>query len=449
MRLDSYTVVVAAGLLGACGSSATSSPAPGSDTQQVPDAGSAAPTPVADAAPAVPPADNGAPSTTYPAFKPDMPQLQDNGGDTLKTPVFVTVTWPGEPNADYYESFGDGLGATDYWTAVTGEYGIGPGASGATNHVRMKAALAASVSDADLDALVDLNASAGAGADASKWPAPTTNTVYILYLPTTSTLKLTGVGDACSVGVGGYHAATQTGHVSYAIVPQCTNSGAQLKNYTTFSASHELAEAALDARPESSGFGWFGLDDAHASWTVFQQNQVENGDLCEAYRDSIFQTTGDKSGNFKFYVQRQWSNKSVLAGHNPCVPATATYFNTTLLKPEPITVDLSGQPYMASAKTKATGVQIAVGETRTFQIGFFSDAAAPAWTIAASEGSPFQQTKPTNLEITLDKTSGQNGEKANVTVKVNKLGAERSELVVITSSVGQVQHSLPILIGSP
>ena len=51
------------------------------------------------------PVDHGAPSDTYPAFPPDMPQLQNNGGAVLAHPVIVTVTWPNEPNADAFEQF--------------------------------------------------------------------------------------------------------------------------------------------------------------------------------------------------------------------------------------------------------------------------------------------------------------------------------------------------------
>lgn len=455
MRMYFFSVIVSAGLasaLAACGGSGASDAA-----STPPDAGSASPDsgetttpPVRDAGTTVPPVDNGGPSTTYPAFKPDVPQLQNQGGDTLKAAHIVTVTWAGDSNADYYEKFGDGLGDTDYWAAVTAEYGVGAAKSAAADHVRMQTPLAATINTAQLDAFVATNATGGAGADPSKWPAATKDTVYILYLPTTSALTVEGQGEACSIGVGGYHAATETGKIAYAIVPQCTQAGAQLKDYTTFSASHELAEAALDTRPDpnGSGFGWYGVDDAHSSWAIYMNNQVENGDLCEVYQDSIFQSTGDRSGTFNYFVQRQWSNKSILAGHSPCVPAAGVYFNTTLIKPEAITVDLSKAPYYGSARTAATGVQIAVGQTKTFEVGFYSDAKTTPWTLSTTETDAFG-TAAKNLTVTLDKTSGQNGEKANVTVTVNKLGPNKAELLVLKSKQGQASRVMPILIGSP
>src|SRR4051812_35730517 len=127
MKLHSYSLVVATtliGALGACGGSASTDnggapPSPPA-TQGGDDAGP--PVDTADAAPPPPPVDHGSPSDTYPAFKPDVPQLRDNGGGVLKNPKIVTITWPGDTNADGLEAFGDNIGSTKYWAAVTAEY---------------------------------------------------------------------------------------------------------------------------------------------------------------------------------------------------------------------------------------------------------------------------------------------------------------------------------------
>ena len=63
-----------------------------------------------------------------------MPHVVDNGGATLSAPKIVTVTWNADPNQAAFEALGDGIGGSAYWSATTGEYGIGA-ATG--SHVRI------------------------------------------------------------------------------------------------------------------------------------------------------------------------------------------------------------------------------------------------------------------------------------------------------------------------
>ena len=400
-----------------------------------------------DTAPPVPVVDHGAPSSTYPAFKPDIAQLIDNGGDVLKAPVIVTVTFDGDANAADYESFGDGIGGSDYWKTIVSEYGVGPAISGETNHVRMTEKMADSVADTDLDTWVADHATNLA---TSKWPAPTDQTIYVIYLPTTTSLSLNG-SDACTSGIGGYHTSTTVGgkEVAYAILPQCDGGGgggASLLDMTTVSSSHEIGEAATDPHPQTSRPGYYGVDNAHIAWEFFMRNNVENGDLCEVYRDQYLRP---KEPTFGFAVQRQWSNKSALAGHNPCVPApSSAYFNVVPLEPEDVTIDLS--KYGSSKRFKTKGYHVAVGETKSFSVGFYSDAATKGpWTIHATQNTAFGSAKkPLPLDIQIDKADGVNGEKAIITVKVLAAGASKSELLTIVSVLGTQRYYMPLMISS-
>jgi hypothetical protein len=440
-------------LLAACGGSDASTNAnvapQGDDTGVAGDDAA----PVDDAAATPPPVDHGSVSDKYPAFTPDQPMLSSNGGPVLSAPVIVTVTWPGEPNADNFEKLGDKLGGTDYWSAIVSEYGVAPTTSGAPNHVRMTTALAASVNDADLQALVTKSL----GDATSGWPAPTANSVYVLYLPTTTKLMTatgggpgggTTMSEACAAGIGGYHeSVTVNGApVAVAILPQC-NFGQGLSAYenTTLSASHEIAEAATDPEPNDNP-AYFGVDDNHLAYYSFMQFNVEDGDMCEIFRDSALKLpSGDLSG---FYVQRQWSNKSAKAGHNPCVPAPSDpYFNVTPL-------DLTNVKVTFGTQTLTTkGVKIPVNGTGTVTLGFYSDAAAKAWTLSSFEGSlfalgPTGQSTTTNLSVSIDKTSGQNGEKAVATIKVLKAGRNNRELVTFVSRSSTGEHYMPIYVDS-
>ena len=397
--------------------------------------------PVEDTAP---PVDNGAPSDKYPAFKIDMPQLTTNGGDVLKTPVVVSVTFPSEDptHVTAYESFADTLGKSDYWKQIVSEYGVGPTVSATAEHVHNAVDLPSMISDTDIDTWVADHATNFAKYG---WPAPTDQTIYVIYVPQKTGFTFQG-GDVCSSGVGGYHTSTDVGgkQVAYAILPQCDRGGGSIIDETTLSSSHEIGEAATDPHPQSTP-GYTGVDDNHLAWEFFMQFQAENGDLCEVYRDSSYKPTSD--GDFVSVVQRQWSNVSAAAGHNPCVPVPkGAYFNTVPLGLEDITIDLSS--FGSSSKFKTKGYKILKDETKTVSFGFNSDGPTAAWSIKAYEGGAFGPAKTSRLTVTIDKATGQNGEKANVTIKVNSVGKSKSELLTIVSTSGGAKHFMPILIGS-
>lgn len=435
MKTTSSLVLLAALLVG-CGSST------GDDAQNAPPATDDTPpddgTSTTDTPPAgQKPVDHGAPSDKYPAFTPEMGQLVNNGGGVLSSPVIVTVTWPDEPNADTFEKFGDDVGAGKYWTAVTSEYGVGPAKSGASNHVRMTEAPPAQITDGELRTFVAQHLTAAG----TTWPAATDGSVYILYLPKTTSLMLQGTnGSACEVGVGGYHDSVDVNgkQVAFAIVPQCGSVAS-----VTLSASHELAEASTDPYPRARP-AWTGFDTQHLAWEFFQQFQSENGDACEFYRDSAL-----KDSDVPYVVQRQWSNKSALAGHDPCVPTLAgeVYFNVTPLQVEPTEIDLS---QLGGGKQYTSGYTVHVNETKTIPLGFYSDAPKDAWTIRAVEGGVMSHgSANSRLDLSLDVTEGKNGQKAYLTVTVKAQGRTKSELVTIVSSSGGTNHYMPILIGSP
>ena len=140
-----------------------------------------------------PPVDHGAPSDTYPAFKPDMPQLQNNGGDVLSTPVVVTVTFPSEvaSQVPIFEDLGDKIGPSDYWKKITSEYGVGAASGG--GHVHSTADLTSDdASDTGIDNYVADHATNYAKYG---WPAPTDHTIYVLYVPRATAFTFSGSDD--------------------------------------------------------------------------------------------------------------------------------------------------------------------------------------------------------------------------------------------------------------
>jgi hypothetical protein len=406
------------------------------------DSGPATPAPATDptvdqppADPPAPPLDHGAPSETYPAFTPEIGQLVNNGGKILKNPTIVTVTWVGETNVDTFESFGDQLGPSSYWKSVTSEYGVGAAVSGTANHVRIATPAPATMGDADIPTLVQQ----GIASTTAPWPQPTGDSVYIIYIPAGTTFTLSGK-EVCRQGVGGYHDSTKVNGkgVAFAVIPQCGG-----LDESTLSASHELAEASTDPYPMTTP-AYVGFDEDHLAWEFFQQFQSEDGDACEFYRDSAMQAT-----EIPFVVQRQWSNAAAKAGHNPCVPSNPSqkYFSVSPLDQEDIDVDMSA---LGGDVMTTKGYKIKVGETKTFPVGFYSDGPLGKWTISAKSGGIAGGGRSSGgVDLTLDVTEGQNGQKAYVTATVNTAGRTGAELVTIVSQMGSQTHYQPILIGSP
>ncbi len=452
---------VAIGGFAACGGSQPNggAPAPTADAGSTApvDAGGAVTDASAPPVDAAPDADHGAPSTTYPAFHPEVAQIQNNGGPVLTDPVIVTVTWPGataadtDPNVDQLEAFGDAIGSSAYFGSITSEYGVHAGVSGAANHLRILGAAPATLSDQTVDSLVATSAGDPA---TSGWPAPTPNTVYVLYINPATTFSLQGE-EICGQGVGGYHSdtfavtggMTTTTDVAYAIVPRCMfDTTTSAYDTTTESASHEIVEAATDPYGGNVGYGWVGFDQAHLAWDLFQQFQDEIGDACEMYADSFYKAATP----FAYQLQRQWSNASAAAGHNPCVPAPTTpYFNTTPLDVENVTANLSR--LMASPNALTQGYKVLAGTSKTFAIGFYSDGdTGGPWTISVDESNPITTKMPAHrLTATLDRTTGQNGEKAYVTVDVTTASTTlEAEFITVVSTLNGVSHYMPILISS-
>ncbi|HTP70338.1 MAG TPA: hypothetical protein VMJ35_15615 [Dongiaceae bacterium] len=125
------------------------------------------------------------------------------------------------------------------------------------------------------------------GITAGTFPAVTANTLYFLYLPPGVAVKQ-GTAASCK-DFCGYHDATPSGGVYYAVMPYPGCSGC-LGGLDTFPAltstsSHELCEAITDPVP---GQGWY--DD----------NNGEIGDICAWNTRQL--------GNYT--IQLEWSNKA-------------------------------------------------------------------------------------------------------------------------------------------
>jgi len=469
------TLLITAGIAAACGSSNDSTAPAGHDDAGL-DAGldAAADANVhVDAGGAGDASGDAEAGAAFPAFAVDSPQITKNQGTVLGKPVIVTVTWPAmDPNTATWEAFDDGIGASSYWSATTSEYGVGPATSGPANHVHMTQPLPASISYTDLQtyvtaALQAAGADGGAaeagtsdaGAPNPSWPAPTldasgnSQTIYSLFIPASTSVTDPGTGTAfCTEGGLGYHDNVTVGTtaVAYSVTLECSS---QTTPDLEETAAHETVEAATNPYPESSTLGYVGFDPDHLAWDLYTGFNDELADACQNWQDSYYQETA----SLPYWVQRSWSNKAAPLGHDPCVPALAgAYHGMTLLASEESTVSLS-LAAIGGSNASSRGFNVTIGQPTTFHVGFFSDAPSGPWTIAYDFPASLQ-TFDTSFNplgngtatVTLDRTSGQNGDEVTVTVTATAKGEGGFQVMAITwdppTAARYSPHYLPILL---
>jgi hypothetical protein len=377
-------------------------------------------------------ATEGPPSATYPAFAPDTPSMRNLGGYVMKAPKIVTVTWKDDPNAALVEEFGDKIGASSYWKAITEEYGVGPATSGAANHIRMPEKDPPSLKPGGLRLFV-----LGQLADlaASGWPAPTPDTIYMLYLP------------ACPE-FGAYHQALDVGGtiVAYGVAGTCPLEGVTPSDALTVVGSHELSEAATDPHVNFAGKkAWSGFEPQSLGWELWTSIGAESADVCQ-FINSEPNVKGP--ADLSYLVQRQWSNKLATAGKDPCVVGSGrAYFNVVAQGLEDITQDMTtfmGEPQ----KTK--GFNVKVGASKDITLGFFSSAPTADWSISVSVGNAILKTfQDTGIEASIvGPATGNNGSTAILRVRVTAPGValKDSHLLTITSKAGATTQHYPLLV---
>jgi hypothetical protein len=346
------------------------------------------------------------------------PPIEIYGCDRLLyAPKVVTVTFANElgTNVTNYETLDDTLITSSWWDAVTQGYvgNRGPiqhGSSG--GHVKLTTNPALSYTDtASLDGGAPSTIKDFIKTEISNgtFPAPDENTLYAVYFPSNPHITLssgTQKAQSC-VAFGGYHSSTtvETANgplqVPYAIMPTCPL--LQLLGIqTTVAASHEIIEATTDPFVSDVQANGYYMDQSRDAWQAITAAEV--GDVCALLQDfqgvvvspppnppaSVYQFGS-------FAIQRSFSNASLLAGHDPCVPApSGVYFNVA---------------------PNVEKLVLQTGQSQVIQLTGFSEAATSDWNVKALDFG-YLATLKTTLQLTLDKTTANNGTTLNLTVKV-------------------------------
>jgi hypothetical protein len=346
----------------------------------------------------------------------NAPQSISLGGPVIAAPKIVPIFFTGDTAVQgEVEMFLAALAGSSYWTAVTSEYGVGA----MTIAPSIVTTDAPPTTDDALKTWIANNAGTHPG-----WPAPDANTIYTVFLPTGASLS-TPFGSSCTA-FGGYHdeGVQGTTKTIYALLPRCTTSLDDL----TVALSHELVEASTDPYPFTQG-AYQMTDDPHLIWSFIPGGEL--GDMCEYVGNAAQRLVGN------FAVQRTWSNTSARAGHDPCVPALPLPFiGAAPLFTETLMLD----PMDGTGPHPTKGVQVSSGQTKTIEIDVFSDQPAAAWTIKAIDAAALQGASELNL--TLDQQTGQNGDKLHLTISRVTNGQNGGSEFVLSSRINDRSVSL-------
>jgi hypothetical protein len=373
-----------------------------------------------DAAPDV---DNGAPSKVYPAFKPVVPQVVAGTGPILTHAVVIPAFFATDALQAKVEALLGKYIPSAHWAEMLAEYGPQSGTLNASVPISDTAPTAI-----DDTAIKDWLKGKLDGTH-PEWPAPTDNTVYMLFYPSTTKITMQG-GTSCS-SFGGYHGdfAMPAGQkVAYAVLPRCSASASLL----TLAVSHELVEAASDPFPTIAP-AYAQVDSLHEAWDLTSSGG-EIGDMCENDPNA-----GDTLPDLGFAtIQRSWSNAAAAAYHDPCVPEVPNraYFQSTPVLPDTIAVVIPALPGLGplgGQTLHVLGVTIPVGKSKTIDVDLWSDSdTGGPWSVSAVDVLAQRNLGAPTLGFAWDRTKGQNGEILHLTItamSASLLGASPFQVI--------------------
>jgi hypothetical protein len=310
-----------------------------------------------------------------------LPQVVYQGGGLLTAPKVVNVTFSGDPLAPEIQTFGESVTASTWWNTIRAGYCEGNGGAcvgdGSATMVELTTTAEDMYTDSDEGGPSTfqqwLATAVSSGQLPSPGPGEISNTVYVVYLPSTTTITIDGVASCSAEGFGGYHniwQASSSQTVPYAVIAECAPLMPPFANITTntllqdttIDASHEILEAVTDPNPPT-GYALDGTNPDNWGW-IDVTGGGEAADMCV----DLLGLNQDQTTDGSFTVQRIWSNSRALASLEPCNPAPA------------------GDVYFNAAPNQAFFV-LDVGASATFDVRAFSFGTTKDWTLLAQDWS--------------------------------------------------------------
>ena len=367
-------------------------------------------------------------STFTPATHPALPQVVKLSGSVLAAPTVQPIAYGDDANLSDMEAFLQELTKTSYWGEATSQYGVG--ALTVLPTILQTGMAPATLTDVEIQADLAANTTGASPI----WGEASATTIYLFLVPpqTTESYVYDGVTSTGCTDYDGYHDETTVGSTTIAYAVGCACPGFDGKGVTdlqerTVAVSHELIESATDPFSQSKP-AWRQEDNADIVWTIMAGGEV--ADMCQYNSDSY-----DVPPGSTYMIQRSWSNMAAKAGTNPCVPVptTAPYFNSVPSLPDMLTVSGFGA---------APGVKIPVGQKKTIDVDLFSEGPTTGpWSVVLYDGD-FVNTGTHYLNLSLDKTSGQNGDTLHLTIEVLKADTTYGVVPFILSSTLNGQNNL-------
>ncbi len=381
--------------------------------------------------------DFGAPSDTYPAWMPSVPQAVTRGGPVLATSMrVVPVFFAGDSRKDEMLAFLPKFASSAAWKQLAKEYGTATPTIAAPIEIAMQPP--AAVSDDDVQTFLKASLD-GSHAEWGPTDAEAIATsLYVLYYPQATTLAFSDGSRSCKE-FAAYHTnvAPAKGGIGYAVVARCPNEPAATILTAT---SHELVEAATDPLQVGNP-AYTDVDAAHAAWSILYggPGNFEVSDACTAIDGTDFFVPPDVGAP----IARWWSNAAMRGFHDPCVPAkpnAVPYFAALLPDDEDVGLDVG----LAHIATK--GINVHVGVPRTVEVRFASDAKTDAWSIFTFE--PLQNRGvPRALKTELDVSTGVNGNKAHLTITAMQTTSYGGTIIAMQSTLGGVKREWYEVVG--
>jgi hypothetical protein len=339
------------------------------------------------------PPDFGSASMTFPATMPPVPQVVKGDGPVMTGVHVVPMFFPNDPNQATFESFLDSFAASPYWPQMVGEYGVG-------GDLAIDASVVLPSVPTDLDDFSALMQLELGSADA----ATLAQTVYLTSFSKEQVFDA-GFGTSC-IAFAGFHTAIPQTSGSGSDIPNiiaaltwgCDSSITELTDVdvSTIVMTHETVESATDPLPNTA---WGNVDLADSAWAEHFGGEV--GDMCEGFPRRIY-----RPDDVGFFIQRVWSNAEMMAFHDPCVPhipGDPPFFTTVPIESA------------TDNGVRATNVELPDGSA-TVDLQFLSDGATGAdWIVEPLDESTLDGGPP-QLEVALDRDSGQNGDLAHLTI---------------------------------
>jgi hypothetical protein len=389
-----------------------------------PSAADVAPVAEAGAPDATPAEDAGPPDTGVftTAPHPDPRQLVRLAGPVLEHAQVIPIFYGDDPDRARTEAILSQLPGSAYW-ALLGEYGVGDLTIAPS--VVLEPAAPASFSLGGIESAIATLFTR----PTEPAPAPNGTQIYAVFFPRQTTVLQEDGSHFCDAG-GAYHSDSsgQPTNFSYAVMPHCASSFDSFMVATT----HELIETATDPLPLSNP-AWAGTDLNHVGF------RGEIGDLCDY--------SGKQDGNlgaplFGTRVERVFSNSSARKGGDPCLPDLGyAYFNAA-----PVPADNTVVNDWIIGNVPGRGVNVPIGKTRAINVALYSDRPMPKWKVTAQALSALTTAPSANLDVTLDRSSGGNGDTLQLTI-TRKASNGEGDVIFLNSTGTTLWWSDTIYVG--